>query len=487
MAMNQLATRYDDTLNRSVVEIDQQTLPSQYFAQSRESLRNLPYLGCSYRASFMLIKILATIEDTVLISHSSIGCDSDWIYANQHYHSLLRSKGLPLRNANLMSTNLTEEDVIFGADDKLEKAVEKAMSTYHPQAIFIRAKCCTPGRSPYEMQELIEHIQRRYSIPILLARCDFISKVAGEKRHHKEDYIRSSWGKIFQASVPDDAPIFNLINFTDDDSFRDLLKSGGAQWNYLSYGSPFASFEKAAKAKATIQYSTVEFGEYLGEMFRRELGVPYCRVPAPYGISATDAALTVIGEIVANEEDFQKLIFLQKQKYQPLIEELRHNLHSLRCLPVMADFGGEERCMLAMLKDLGLTILGDQREGREYDTVLSNEKRITTFYGENGLHFGDHGGYKLINFIREEAPDVLIVHHNGLATWSMRMGIPTIELGDVRGGLDFLGYSGLVRLGRKILDTVTNPALTKQLSKHTGIPYSYGWMNQPLVQEVIPR
>jgi nitrogenase molybdenum-iron protein alpha chain len=72
-------------------------------------------------------------------------------------------------------------------------------------------------------------------------------------------------------------------------------------------------------------------------------------------------------------------------------------------------------------------------------------------------------------------PDVFIVRHPGMAVCGGKLGIPTFLLEDEHFGL---GYSGLLRYGRKIADTVSNPAFYRHLSQHTRLPYTDWWLRQ---------
>jgi nitrogenase molybdenum-iron protein alpha chain len=81
----------------------------------------------------------------------------------------------------------------------------------------------------------------------------------------------------------------------------------------------------------------------------------------------------------------------------------------------------------------------------------------------------------MVNLLNRLRPDIFIVRHNGMAVWGAKLGIPTFLMGDEHFGL---GYEGLLNYGRKILDSITNPAFVQNLARHTRLPYTEWWLAQ---------
>lgn len=81
--------------------------------------------------------VTANIENTVTIMHSPANCAN--IALNVRYLSSFASPAIP----NLLCTNLDENDLIYGAEKKLEQEIQNALEKYSPEAVFIITSCPT--------------------------------------------------------------------------------------------------------------------------------------------------------------------------------------------------------------------------------------------------------------------------------------------------------------------------------------------------------
>ena len=83
------------------------------------------------------------VRDAVLIQHSPIGCGTGQVIYNSIYRNGLAMRGLPVQSMHLISTNLSERDMVFGGAAKLERTIRDAWERHHPKAIFIASSCST--------------------------------------------------------------------------------------------------------------------------------------------------------------------------------------------------------------------------------------------------------------------------------------------------------------------------------------------------------
>jgi nitrogenase molybdenum-iron protein alpha chain len=63
-----------------------------------------------------------------------------------------------------------------------------------------------------------------------------------------------------------------------------------------------------------------------------------------------------------------------------------------------------------------------------------------------------------------------------MTLWGARFGIPTLLIGDEH---YMMGYEGLVRYGRRLVETVENDEFVENLSQHAINPYTKWWYEQP--------
>ena len=65
------------------------------------------------------------LRDCVLIQHSTVGCTARNPEFNLAMRNGLARRNLEPRNINIVTTNLMENDMVFGASEKLRKTVQK--------------------------------------------------------------------------------------------------------------------------------------------------------------------------------------------------------------------------------------------------------------------------------------------------------------------------------------------------------------------------
>ena len=77
--------------------------------------------------------------------------------------------------------------------------------------------------------------------------------------------------------------------------------------------------------------------------------------------------------------------------------------------------------------------------------------------------------------LRNVDTDFIIVRHNGLAPNAARMGIPSFAMGDEHFPV---GYDGIIRTGKAILDILARKKFNQVLKRHVKLPYSDWWLAQ---------
>jgi Nitrogenase molybdenum-iron protein, alpha and beta chains len=78
---------------------------------------------------------VGNLTDCALIDHSPIGCSGENSKFNLSMHVGLKRRGKPLQNTLNISTNLKEQDMVFGASEKLRQTIRDAKERFNPKAI----------------------------------------------------------------------------------------------------------------------------------------------------------------------------------------------------------------------------------------------------------------------------------------------------------------------------------------------------------------
>jgi|GEM_PF-508164 len=107
--------------------------------------------------------VLNPITDAYHIVHGPIGCAS---YTWDIRGSL--SSGREIYR-NSFSTDLKEEDVIFGGEKKLEAAIKEIADNYHPRLIFVYATCIV-GVIGDDIEAVCKKMSKEYGIRVIPVR-----------------------------------------------------------------------------------------------------------------------------------------------------------------------------------------------------------------------------------------------------------------------------------------------------------------------------
>jgi len=81
----------------------------------------------------------------------------------------------------------------------------------------------------------------------------------------------------------------------------------------------------------------------------------------------------------------------------------------------------------------------------------------------------------VVKVLQKLRPDLLIVRHTNMAVIGAKLGIPTIQDGDVNISA---GYDGLIKLGERLLTAWRTRRIFHNIAKHYRHPYTKWWAEQ---------
>lgn len=123
--------------NKSIIINDPETVP-----EVQANVRTVPGIitqrGCSYAGCKGVV--LGPTRDVVNITHGPIGCGFySWLTRRN------QTKPETDADANFItycfSTDMQEENIVFGGEKKLKVAIQEAYDLFHPKAIAIFSTC----------------------------------------------------------------------------------------------------------------------------------------------------------------------------------------------------------------------------------------------------------------------------------------------------------------------------------------------------------
>lgn len=132
-----------------------------------------------------------------------------------------------------------------------------------------------------------------------------------------------------------------------------------------------------------------------------------------------------------------------------------------------------------VLQELGIEILwaAAWHFDQHYDhgSIPEATLELASRRDDISISIADQQNFEMLNLLKKLKPDIYISRHPGLSVWSTKLGIPSLMVADV---YTALGYEGTVEFGYRIIDTLANNSLARNLSERITLPYSNWWFEQ---------
>jgi len=437
--------------------------------------RSRSFTQCGTCSSFAATLILSLIRDAAVVNHAPAGCAGDFGLFNLYNRYGQTKRGIALSNAHLVSTNLSDNDAVFGATEKLRDAIREAKRRFEARAIFVTASCVS-GIVGEDIETVVQEASHELGIPVLSVACEGVcSELWANGWDAAFDAILRGIVKPARSRRMD---LVNVINFIGEDYFADLLRPLGLVSNLVVPFATVEQLERLSESVATVQMCPT-LGTHLGAGLEQQFGVPEIKHPPPYGLAATDAWLRELATITHQQALVEQVIVTERESIQAELESLRRLFGGARAFVAAGPAHGHG--FMAILRDLGMQLVGacgwHHDAGCDHgDPAGDTLNQFVRNHGDIPYGVCHRQPFELTNLLRRVAPDVLVVRHPSLAICGAKLGIPTFFVDDEHLAI---GYRGLIRYGNKIADWFKNPALERNLAKHTRLPYSNWWLSQP--------
>ncbi|WP_182187969.1 nitrogenase component 1 [Pectinatus frisingensis] len=415
------------------------------------------------------------VRDAVLIQHAPIGCGAGQVPYNSIYRNGLAMRGHKVENIRIINTNLGEDDVVFGAADKLRTAIDDAWTRYKPKAIFIATSCAT-GIIGEDVDSIAKEKQEELNIPVIPMACEgFRSK------HWSTGFDATQHGilrQIVNKHPHKQEDLVNVINLWGSDVFTPMLANLNLRVNYVVDLASVDDLARMSEAAATVGFCYT-LSSYLAAALEKHFGVPEVKAPMPYGFAGTDAWLRELARVTHREELAEKYIKAEHARVRPRIAELKKKLKGIK--GYVATGSAYSHGLIQVLRELEVEVNGSLvfHHDPVYDSGDEREDslgHLLKHYGNvENFHVSNRQQYQLYAFLQKVHPDFMLIRHNGLAPLASRLGIPAAPLGDEHIAI---GYQGIINLGETILDILARKKYHDSIKKHVTLPYTDWWLKQ---------
>lgn len=418
--------------------------------------------------------ILSQIVDAAIVNHGPVGCIADSVTCNASNKWGENVRNWKKCNINVINTNMSEQDTVFGAAGRLKDAVKEAYRRFDPKAIFITASCVS-GIIGEDIQSVLDELEDEVPVPLAPVFCEgFKSKVWASGF---DAAFHAVLTKIVKTPQQRSNKV-NLINFTG--SARKEIVAALARFDLEPvFMLPFSTVEELSKiseSAATISICGT-LGSYIGNALEQQYGVPYVKTMQPHGIAGMDSWLRGLGAATGKEKEVEQYIKEEKERIASDLAEVRERLKGYRAVVGMGPSFGYN--YIRTLQELGVEVIWGStwHFDQKYDHGVTPEAAINLTKAQKDIPISvaDQQNFELLNLLQKLKPDIYISRHPGTTVWATKLGIPTVMVADEYSAF---GYNGLIDFAYRLIDAVTNRSLVKNLAARTKLPYTQWWLAQ---------
>ncbi|HCF49373.1 MAG TPA: nitrogenase iron-molybdenum cofactor biosynthesis protein NifE [Syntrophomonas sp.] len=392
--------------------------------------------------------VLNPITDAVHLVHGPIGCAS---YTFDIRGSL--SSGAELYRYSF-STDLKEQDIIFGGERKLAAAIDELVQKYHPPLVLVYSTCVA-GVIGDDLEAVCRAAAQRHGIAVLPVES---SGFAGNK---SEGY-RVACEVLMRLMEAGNSPLPAMepgINYLGDYNLAGelwiiggYLRRMGVKLNAAFTGdSSLKALQTAPAAAFNIVQCAGSMG-YLAKRMQERYGIPFFHVSF-LGLQDSADSLRLIASATGDEEVMartEELIAEEAGQAEPFIQAYRDKLSGKKAA-VYVGGGFKAISLIKQFRELGVEVvmIGTQTGRKEeYD-------EIHNLVEDGTVILDDANPAELERFMSRQGADLLVggVKERPLA---YKLGVAFIDHNHDRKH-PLSGFEGAVHFAREVYHTVCSP------------------------------
>ncbi len=392
--------------------------------------------------------VLNPITDAIHLVHGPIGCASyTW-----DIRGSLSSDAELYRNS--FSTDLKEQDVIFGGEKKLAKAIDELVVKYPAKLMFVYSTCIV-GVIGDDLEAVCKAAAKRHGIEVIPVQSSgFIGNKSAGYRAACDALLR-----LIEPEEPKQIKQNNSINYLGDFNLageawiiRNYLHEMGVDVNAVFTGdSSYAELKTAPTASLNIIQCAGSMA-YLAERMERLYDIPYLRVSF-LGLEDTVSSLRQIALALGDADMIARteaLIARETALVEPILATYREKFQGKKAA-VYVGGGFKAISLIKQFREIGIEVvmIGTQTGRREeYDTI--NE-----LVDEGTVILDDANPAELERFMLEQGANILVggVKERPLA---YKLGVCFIDHNHDRKH-PLSGFVGAVNFAKEVYSTVCSP------------------------------
>nr|WP_092073290.1 nitrogenase iron-molybdenum cofactor biosynthesis protein NifE [Dendrosporobacter quercicolus]NSL49947.1 nitrogenase iron-molybdenum cofactor biosynthesis protein NifE [Dendrosporobacter quercicolus DSM 1736]SDM56575.1 nitrogenase molybdenum-cofactor synthesis protein NifE [Dendrosporobacter quercicolus] len=390
--------------------------------------------------------VLNPVTDAIHLVHGPIGCAS---YTWDIRGSL--SSGEELYR-NSFSTDLKEQDVIFGGEKKLAQAIDELVAKYPSPVVFVYSTCIV-GVIGDDLEAICKAASKKHGIEVLPVQSSgFIGNKSAGYRAACDTLLRL-------IEPPQSRKNQHSINYLGDFNLageawiiRNYLHEIGVDVNVVFTGdSSYAELKTAATASLNIIQCAGSMA-YLAEKMEQIYDIPYLRISF-VGLEDTVDSLRRIALALGDAGMIARaeaLIARETARVQPILATYREKFKGKKAA-IYVGGGFKAISLIKQFREIGIEVvmIGTQTGQREeYETIHE-------LVEEGTIILDDANPAELERFMVGQGAHILVggVKERPLA---YKLGVCFIDHNHDRKH-PLSGFTGAVNFAQEVYSTLCSP------------------------------
>ncbi|WP_242341248.1 bifunctional nitrogenase iron-molybdenum cofactor biosynthesis protein NifEN [Anaeromyxobacter sp. SG66] len=398
--------------------------------------------------------VLMPVTDAIHLVHGPIACAG-----NSWDNRGARSSGSQLYRRGF-TTEMLENDVVFGGEKKLRRAIVDLASRYpEARAIFVYATCVT-AMTGDDVEAVCRSVAGEVPIPVIPVNTPgFVGDKNIGNRLAGELLLEHVIGTAEpETTTPYDVNLIGEYNIAGDLwGMLPLFERLGIRiLSCISGDARFDDLRHAHRARLNVIICSKSLTN-LARKMKKRWGIPYLE-ESFYGMTDTATALRHIARELdrgrgdgasAMADAVEALVAEEEARCRARIAPHRARLEGKRA--VLFTGGVKTWSMVNALRELGVEILAAGTQ----NSTLEDFHRMKALMHRDARIIEDTSTAGLLGIMREKLPD-LVVAGGKTKFLALKTRTPFLDINHGRAH-PYAGYEGMVTFARQLDLTVNNP------------------------------
>ncbi|MEM6437138.1 MAG: bifunctional nitrogenase iron-molybdenum cofactor biosynthesis protein NifEN [Cyanobacteria bacterium P01_D01_bin.115] len=351
------------------------------------------------------------------------------------------------------TTDLSENDIIFGGEKKLYRAVHEVKARYSPAAVFVYLTCVTALIGD-DLEAVCKAASEKFDIPVIpVSSPGFVgsknlgNRIGGEALLEyvvgtDEPEITTPFDINLIGEYNIAGEMWGVVPLLEKLGIRVLAKiTGDARYQEVTY---------AHRAKLNVMICSKALINMAHKMQER-YGIPYIEASI-YGVEDMNHLLRAIASHFNNDDlkaRVEGLIQAETAKLTKALVPYRQRLQGKRI--VLYTGGVKSWSIISAAQDLGIEVAATSTK----KSTEEDKARIKTLLGKDGIMLQKGNAQELLRVIAKTKADMLIAGGRNQYT-ALKARIPFLDINQERHH-PYAGYLGMIEMAKELDEALHSP------------------------------